>query len=187
MLAFVSGVQYFHCAFEVTDARGKVHHLEMPDLVARLGGAAREMRVAEMCGEPEQLRQFAAILAAEFGPNASVFAEDWVSVNGPPYTRLVEPGLDLAGGGGQLMMAPYPWLRARNEQYRTADWRATFRTIRQEWHATGFDMVGPLELLAGENKTHGITMPTAPVGSGAGAGLAANWYSTCTRVNNTQQ
>jgi hypothetical protein len=34
MLAFVSGVQYFHCAFEVTDARGKVHHLEMPDLVA---------------------------------------------------------------------------------------------------------------------------------------------------------
>ena len=53
-------------------------------------------QVKQMSFQPDMILQFAHLLASEAGGDAQVYADVWVSVNGRPSERLVDPDIDLA-------------------------------------------------------------------------------------------
>ena len=55
------------------------------------------LQVKQMAFQPDMILQFAHFLAQDAGGDARVYADVWVSVNGRPSSRLVDPETNLAG------------------------------------------------------------------------------------------
>ena len=54
------------------------------------------LQVKQMAFQPDMILQFAHFLALDAGGRAQVYADVWVSVNGRPSARLIDPETNLA-------------------------------------------------------------------------------------------
>ena len=171
-------VQFLQCSFTIVpndniDSPPTV--LELPQLV-QLG--LTETRVVELCANPLQMHQLARALrlmytkapatatgvsrakgATVSGPiPPRVLVDSWLSVNGPPFARLVEPTVDLGAADSNVLLAN-GWVRPRSLRYRSSEWRETIGEIEDYWGERGYNLLGPVELSPAEEKQMVVGMP----------------------------
>ena len=100
-------------------------------------------QIRRLMYEPDMMEQYARrkarLMRHELGiTRPQVFIDLWRSLNGSPYQRFVDVGVDLAHVGQTRFLHSRSWILPQLLEFRTPEWRVKIESELQRWAARGY-------------------------------------------------